>query len=79
MLTDILPAKYRKIAYVVYAAVGAVLGAVQAVVVATSDTPQPQWLTIALAVYGALGVLFGATAASNVGRGDTSWDRKAEQ
>ena len=74
MLTDVLPAKYRKIAYVVYAVVGAALAAVQTVVATTDGTPQPTWLTVTLAAYGALGTLFGATAASNVQRQDTSWD-----
>jgi hypothetical protein len=63
MLKDILPARYRKAAYGVYALVGVVLGAIQ--VAYLNINGQPQWLTVALAVYGFVGLSIGATAASN--------------
>jgi hypothetical protein len=61
MLTDIIPAAWRKPIYAVYAVVGVVLGAWQ-----IAQSPAPGWLITALTVYGFVGGALGVTAASNV-------------
>lgn len=61
MLTDIIPAHYRKAIYAVYAVVGVVLAAWQ-----LAQSPAPGWLITALTVYGFVGTAIGATAASNI-------------
>jgi hypothetical protein len=62
ILTDILPAQYRKALYVAYALAGLILGAYQVVA-------EPAWLTDALAVYAFVGTALGLTAGANVQRG----------
>lgn len=64
-LTEILPAKGRKIAYSVYGFAGLGLGSVP-VYCAATDATTPAWVLGALAVYAFVGApLFGATAVSN--------------
>ena len=60
MLTEIIPASWRKPLYALYALVGVVLGAIQ-----LAAQPNPAWLATALVVYGFVGGAVGATAASN--------------
>jgi len=64
MLTDIIPAAWRKIAYAVYALIGLALGAIQ-VGFSAAEAAQPVWLTVALAVFAFVGAGLGLTAASN--------------
>jgi CHASE2 domain-containing sensor protein len=64
MLKDIIPAKWRSIAYVVYAVLGLILGAVQ-VGYASAQAGQPVWLTVAFPVFAFLGAGFGFTANAN--------------
>jgi len=64
MLTDIIPAAWRKGIYAAYALVIVALGAVQVGFV-TAQIGQPKWLTVALATAAYLGVAIGAMAASN--------------
>lgn len=63
-LTDVLPATYRKIAYLIYGLVGVGIGATQVGFVA-ANTDQPTWLTVALAVFAYIGIALGFTAAAN--------------
>jgi hypothetical protein len=63
-LTDILPAKVRRIAYAAYAGVGLAIGATQVGFIA-ADVSQPTWLNVTLAVTVFLGTGLGLTAASN--------------
>jgi hypothetical protein len=65
MLTDIIPGKWRKVVYAIFAAVGTVLGAIQVVYFATA-TPQPVWLTSALAVLAFIATAVGSVAKANV-------------
>lgn len=65
MLHDILPAAVRFKAYIVYAILGLILGAVQ-VGYASADAGQPLWLTVAFPVFAFLGAGFGFTAGANV-------------
>lgn len=65
MLKDILPAKWRSAAYVVYAIVGVILGTVQ-VGYASAQAGQPVWLTVAFPVFAYLGAGLGFTAKANV-------------
>ena len=60
MLTDIIPAHYRKLVYAIYATVGVVLGAWK-----LAADPDPSWLATAFVVYMFVGGAIGATAASN--------------
>lgn len=60
MLTDIIPAGWRKPIYALYALAGVVLGAWQLAV-----EPDPHWLVTAFVVYSFVGGAIGATAASN--------------
>jgi len=60
MLTDVIPAAWRKPIYAVYALAGVVLGAWQLAV-----EPDPHWLVTAFVIYGFVGGAIGATAASN--------------
>lgn len=64
-MTDIIPAKYRKTAYSIYATLGAILTAIQVWIAATDGTGQPVWLTGALAVFTFLGTAFGLVAQAN--------------
>lgn len=64
MLTDIIPASYRKIAYAVFAVLGVIIGAVQ-VGYAAAEAGQPVALTVVLAVYAFVGGALGFTAAQN--------------
>ena len=61
-LNDIIPAKYRKPIYVVYALVGVALGAI-----ATAYGPDnvPDWHAVTSNVYLYIGGAFGLTAAAN--------------
>lgn len=61
-LNDIIPAKYRKPTYVVYALVGVALGAI-----ATAYGPDnvPDWHAVTSNVYLYIGGAFGLTAAAN--------------
>jgi hypothetical protein len=63
-LTNILPAVWRKRAYVLYALLVLGVGATQ-VGYASVDHEQPTWLTAALAVLAYVGGFLGFTAASN--------------
>lgn len=63
-LTDVLPATYRKIAYLIYGLVGVGIGATQVGFVA-ANADQPTWLTVALAVFAYIGIALGFTAAAN--------------
>lgn len=74
MLKDILPAKWRSVAYTVFAILGLGLGAVQ-VWFASAGTGQPEWLTPALAVFAFVGAGLGFTAKANT---DTSGKHAAE-
>ena len=65
ILTDIVPARYRKIAYLVFALIGLVLGAIQ-VGYGAASVAQPTWLVVALAVAPFVGSTLGFAAASNV-------------
>lgn len=65
VLTDILPDKWRKTLYAIYALIGVGLGAIQ-VGIASAGSEQPVWLTVSFAVYAFVGGAFGLTAASNV-------------
>ena len=65
LLTDILPAGYRKVAYAVVALIGLILGAIQ-VAYGAASAGQPTWLTVALAVYAFVGGALGLTARANV-------------
>ena len=66
MLTDVMPARARKIAYRVYGGIGLALGAVPVYCGATA-THVPTWVVGSLAVFSFIGApLFGETAASNV-------------
>lgn len=64
MLTDVLPARYRAVLYIVFAVVGVGFGATQ-VGYSAANAGQPTWLTVALAVYAFVGTAFGFTAAAN--------------
>lgn len=61
-LNDIIPAKYRKPIYAVYALIGVALGAI-----ATAYGPDsvPEWHAITSNVYLYIGGAFGLTAAAN--------------
>lgn len=61
ILTDIIPAAWRKAVYAVYAVAGVTIGAVDVAL-----DPNPAWLTTTLAVYAFLGTALGLVAASNV-------------
>ena len=64
-LTEILPAKGRRIGYSIYGLIGLGLGSVP-VYCAATDATTPMPIIGALAVYAFVGApLFGATAASN--------------
>lgn len=63
MLTDIVPAQYRRYAYAVLTIAGIVLGAIQA---AQLGQPEPHWLAIAFVVLGFVSGAVHATAASNM-------------
>ena len=65
MLTDIIPAAWRKRVYVAYAALAGILGLVQ-VLYSTTGTPQPGWLTVTLAVVAFVGASMGSMAGANV-------------
>lgn len=65
-LTGILSPKLRQDVYTTYAAVGLLIGCVQAAIGAVSSGPMPDFLKAALAVYAFIGTAIGATAASNV-------------
>lgn len=65
MLTDIIPAAWRKRVYAIYAAIGLALGIVQTVYLSTA-TAQPGWLTTAFAVFALVGTAFGLVANQNV-------------
>lgn len=71
-MTDIIPGKYRKVAYRVYATVGAILTAIQVWIASTAGTDQPEWLLGALAVYTFLGTAFGLVAGNNVNEDDVA-------
>lgn len=64
MLKDILPAKWRSVAYAVFAVLGLALGAVQ-VWFASAGAGQPGWLTPAMAVFAFVAAGFGFTANAN--------------
>lgn len=64
-MTDIIPAKYRKVAYSIYATLGAILTSIQVWIASTDGTGQPSWLTGALAVFTFLGTAFGLVAQAN--------------
>lgn len=65
MLKEILPAKWRSVAYAVFAVLGVALGAVQ-VGFASVQAGQPVWLTAAFPVFAFVGAAFGFTATANV-------------
>ena len=71
-MTDIIPGKYRKVAYRVYATIGVVLGAIQTWVGASVDASQPSWLLPALAVFAFVGGAFGLVAGDNVNDDDVA-------
>lgn len=64
-MTDIIPAKYRKVAYQIYATIGVILGALQVAISALPDVHQPPWLVAALAVYAFVGTAVGLVAQAN--------------
>jgi protein-S-isoprenylcysteine O-methyltransferase Ste14 len=64
-MTDIIPAQYRKVAYRIYATLGALLGAFQVAVSSLPDVHQPSWLVAALSVYAFIGTAFGLVAQAN--------------
>lgn len=78
-LNDIIPAKYRKPIYVVYALVGVALGAI-----ATAYGPEnvPDWHAVTTNVVLYIGGAFGLTAAANTivykRVGDTDSDEEVE-
>lgn len=65
MINEFLPARYRKVTYVVYALIGVTLGAV-AVGYAEADVDIPTWVQVATAVYTFVGGAVGLTAAVHV-------------
>ena len=65
MSTDLIPPRFRLLAYRIFALVGVGIGAVQ-VGYSSADVGQPVWLTVALAVYAFLGGALGMTAATYV-------------
>ena len=64
MLTDILPAQARKIAYIVYAVGAVVLGVTQ--IVLSGYGLDPLWYSVTADVWLYLGVAVGAVAAGNI-------------
>ena len=64
MLTDILPAHVRKIAYIVYALGAVVLGVTQ--IVLNGYGLDPLWYSVTADVWLYLGVAVGAVAAGNI-------------
>lgn len=71
-MKDIIPAKYRKPLYAVYAVLGAILTSIQIWIASTGGTDQPEWLLGALAVYTFLGTAFGLVASNNVNEEDVA-------
>ena len=65
MLTDIIPASWRKGVYAIFALIAAAEGAMHTAY-STIGAADPKWLMIALAVTVYVGVAIGAVAASNV-------------
>jgi hypothetical protein len=65
MLTDIIPAEWRKRVYAVYAALASLITVAEAVYLAT-QTPQPTWLVASAAAVVAIGAAIGSVAKANV-------------
>lgn len=65
MLEDIIPSKYRKIVYALYALTGVVIGSIT-VAYQAAEAVQPMWLAISIAVYAYLGTAFGSLAGGNI-------------
>ncbi len=65
MLTDIIPASWRKAVYAVFALVATAEGAMHTAYV-TIGAADPKWLLIALSVTAYVGIAVGAVAAANV-------------
>ena len=65
MLTDIIPASWRKAVYAIFALIAAAEGAMHTAYV-TIGVADPKWLLIALSVTAYVGIAIGAVAASNI-------------
>ena len=64
MLTDILPADVRRVAYIVYAVGAVILGVLQ--IVLTGYGLDPLWYSVTQDTWLYLGVAVGAVAAGNI-------------
>lgn len=64
IITEHLPATWRRWVYAVYAVAGVVIGGTQ-VGFAAAELAQPVWLTVTLAVYAFVGGAVGLTATSH--------------
>ena len=62
---DIMTPNVRRVAYIIYAVVGMVLGATQ-VGFSAAEMGQPVALTVALAVFAFIGTGFGLVAQGNI-------------
>lgn len=63
-MKDLIPAQWRKPAYVVFALLGVGFGALQTGFT-TAEVAAPLWLTVAFQVYLYVGGMFGLVAATN--------------
>lgn len=78
LLVKSTPTKVRQVLYVVYAAGGLALGAIQ-VAYSAAELGQPTWLTVSLAVFAFVGTSLGITAASNPTKELTTTPTEEEQ